>query len=181
MFKLYRLWNGAFSIERREKEISNIQRSIAMRCLLCTVTKVYQNEEPTIKTGASSSSQGKSWINLRATNGSRGIVVGMRDARCEWRLARLHVYYTFIMCKRTLDSDTIKSIIKLGAPPMHKSKKTGKCYGTHHSKVRLDSLGILPKARVKHTRNVKRWIYIQTIGVRTDEHGKGHGKNVTYD
>ena len=83
MFKLYRLWNGAFSIERREKEISNIQRSIAMRCLLCTVTKVYQNEEPTIKTGASSSSQGKSWINLRATNGSRGIVVGMRDARCE--------------------------------------------------------------------------------------------------
>ena len=71
--------------------------------------------------------------------------------------------------------DTIKSIIKLGAPPIHKSKKTGKCYGTH-SKVRLDSLGILPKARVKHTRNVKRWIYIQTIGVRTDEHGKGHGK-----
>jgi len=32
--------------------------------------------------------------------------------------------------------------------------------------------------RRKNMNDVKRWIHVQTIGVRCDHHGKGHGKRM---
>lgn len=115
-----------------------------------------------------------SWLNHRAINGSRGMVVGMRSAENDL-IGCMSILPS--SCTKERIFDTIRSIVKLGIPPMYKSKKTGMYYGTH-SAVRLESLGILPKARAKHMKDIKRWIYLQTIGVRTNRHGKGYGKKM---
>ena len=111
------------------------------------------------------------WVNHRLINGSRGRAVGIRDAENEL-VGCMTVAPSCCAKERLLD--TLVNIVKLGSPPMAKHK--GK-YGPHSQK-RLESLSIVDKARAKHMKGEGRWIYLQSIGVRPSEHGKGHGKKM---
>ena len=70
--------------------------------------------------------------------------------------------------------DDIISIIKFGLPPMY--KLTREYCPT--SGQRLECLFVLRKKRRNYMNDVKRWIYVQMIGVRCDHHGKGHRKRM---
>lgn len=61
-----------------------------------------------------------------------------------------------------------------GWPPMYKSKAE---YGPF-ARQRLEKLQMLKGLRNKHMKDTKKWIYLQTIGVHPDQHGKGYGKKM---
>lgn len=66
------------------------------------------------------------------------------------------------------------SILKYGIPPMYKEKQS---YGPNSQK-RLDAVKVLAQRRNANMKSIKRWIYLQSIGVRSDQHGKGYGKKL---
>ena len=66
------------------------------------------------------------------------------------------------------------SILKHGPPPMYKEKQN---YG-QNSQKRLEACKVLAKRRNAHMKTIKRWIYLQCIGVRSDHHGQGYGKKL---
>lgn len=70
----------------------------------------------------------------------------------------------------------IMAMFKFGLPPMYKSKEK-KNFGPNSIK-RLEAYSLLEKRRKVHMKCTKRWIYLQSIGVRSDHHGKGHGKKL---
>mmetsp|Transcript_554 Transcript_554/g.910 ORF Transcript_554/g.910 Transcript_554/m.910 type:complete len:284 (+) Transcript_554:50-901(+) len=70
----------------------------------------------------------------------------------------------------------IMAMFKFGLPPMYKSKEK-KNYGPH-SRKRLETSSLLAKRRKAHMEDTERWIYLQTIGVRSDQRGQGHGKTL---
>jgi len=73
--------------------------------------------------------------------------------------------------------DMLQVSIKHGIPPMYKSKSKNR-YGTYAAK-RLDKLVPLTKTRANHMKDTKgEWAYLQSIGVRPEHHGKGHGKRM---
>lgn len=47
-----------------------------------------------------------------------------------------------------------------------------------NSGKRLQAMSILTKKRVGHMQDTKRWLYLRTIGVRTEHHGNGYGKQL---
>ena len=110
------------------------------------------------------------FINHRIMSGKRGIALGVRGQ------------HELIGCATVVPSscskegmfDDIISIIKFGLPPMYKSKREF----CPTSGQRLECLTVLRKMRRKNMNDVKRWIHVQTIGVRCDHHGKGHGKRM---
>ncbi len=59
---------------------------------------------------------------------------------------------------------------------MYKSKEK-KNFGPNSIK-RLEAYSLLEKRRKAHMKYTKRWIYLQSIGVRSDQRGKGHGKKL---
>ena len=72
--------------------------------------------------------------------------------------------------------DSLVATIKYGILPMYKSKEK-EWYGTH-SRKRLESLNVAGKHQRKNMKDTKRWIYLQGIGVRPEQHGKGYGKRM---
>jgi len=66
------------------------------------------------------------------------------------------------------------SLLKYGLPPMYKEKQN---YGPNSQK-RLDAVDVLSKRRNAHMKSIKRWIYLLSIGVRSDQHGQGYGKKL---
>ncbi len=66
------------------------------------------------------------------------------------------------------------SLLKYGIPPMFKEKQS---YGPNSQK-RLDAVKVLAKRRNEHMKSIKRWIYLLSIGVRSDQHGQGYGKKL---
>ena len=112
-------------------------------------------------------------MNHKLINGSRGKAVGVRNAESELVGCMTVVPSS---CAKERLWDMLISFIKFGQLPMVKDK--GK-YGPHAQK-RLMSLCIVNKACVKHMKGVGRWIYVQSIGVRPTEQGKGHGKKMLH-
>ena len=70
----------------------------------------------------------------------------------------------------------IMAMFKFGLPPMYKSKEK-KNFGPNSIK-RLEAYSLLERRRKAHMKCTKRWIYLQSIGVRSDQRGKGHGKRL---
>ena len=70
----------------------------------------------------------------------------------------------------------IMAMFKFGLPPMHKSKEK-KNFGPNSIK-RLEAYSLLERRRKAHMKCTKRWIYLQSIGVRSDQRGKGYGKKL---
>lgn len=66
------------------------------------------------------------------------------------------------------------SLLRYGLPPMYKEKQS---YGPNSQK-RLDAMKVLEKRRIAHMKSIKRWIYLLTVGVRSDQHGQGYGKKL---
>ena len=112
------------------------------------------------------------WICHRLINGARGITVGITDKGSNSLVGVMAMASSSHHKGGILD--LFQSMIKFGAPPMHKSKKD---YCANSAK-RLDALGILVKKRAHHMKNTKRWIYLQAIGVFSQHHGKGYGKQM---
>lgn len=70
----------------------------------------------------------------------------------------------------------IMAMFKFGLPPMYKSKEKQN-YGPNSAK-RLDASAVLVKRRKAHMKDTKRWIYLQSIGVRSNQCGQGYGKKL---
>ena len=111
------------------------------------------------------------WINHRILNGSRGVAMGVRGPSNE-----LVGCMTLApsSCAKYRMIDSLVATIKYGILPMYKSKER---YGPH-SRKRLESLNVAGKHQQKNMKDTKRWIYLQGIGVRPEQHGKGYGKRM---
>lgn len=114
------------------------------------------------------------WVNHRIISGSRGCALGVRTTSNELVGC---MTLSPSSCARERMLDVITAMFKFGVPPMYKPDEKSD-YGPHSVK-RCDKLNVLLKRRKEHMKGTKRWIYLQTIGVRSDQqHGKGHGKKM---
>ncbi|KAL7528855.1 hypothetical protein ACHAXR_002670 [Thalassiosira sp. AJA248-18] len=111
------------------------------------------------------------WASHRLIHGSRGTALGVRGANNKL-VGCMSVAPSSCAKERMIDK--FISSLRLGMPPNYKEK--GK-YGPYSQK-RLNSLGVLAKAKAKNMKGVKRWIYLPAIGVCQNEHGKGYGKKM---
>ncbi len=110
----------------------------------------------------------------RSLTGKRGVALGVRSDNdvlvgCMTLTPSAYVKERWI--------DNLRSFMKAGSPPIYKSKEKGR-YGPNACK-RLEMLSMLPKRRTKHMKDMKKWIYLQSIGVLPEyQHGKGFGKRM---
>lgn len=72
--------------------------------------------------------------------------------------------------------DHLFSLWRYGMPPVYKRGEKEK-FGPLAAK-RLELLGKIDKARLKHMKGSPRWIYLATIGVSSDHHGQGYGSKL---
>lgn len=111
-------------------------------------------------------------VNHRFFSGSRGVALGVRTTESLVGCMTLAPS----SCARERTVDHIIAMIKYGAPPMYKSKEKSQ-YGPYSQK-RTEKLNVLIKKRKRNMKGTKRWIHLQSIGVRSDHHGKGYGKKM---
>eukprot|EP00585_Thalassiosira_rotula_P002774 CAMPEP_0196143446 /NCGR_PEP_ID=MMETSP0910-20130528/13381_1 /TAXON_ID=49265 /ORGANISM="Thalassiosira rotula, Strain GSO102" /LENGTH=254 /DNA_ID=CAMNT_0041404907 /DNA_START=17 /DNA_END=781 /DNA_ORIENTATION=- len=111
------------------------------------------------------------WVNHRLIVGKRGVALGVRSNQ---DLVGCMSLSPSSCATRTQIWDDVMVMFKFGLPPMYKEKGA---YGPHSSK-RAEKLEVLTKKRKEHMKGIKRWIYLQTLGVSFDHHGKGHGKKL---
>lgn len=111
------------------------------------------------------------FISIRFLNGRAGAVLGVKDGQSGELVGCMSVCPS--SCSPETFLGTISGIIRLGMPPMYK-KKEKKEYCPMSAK-RLELLDKLKKARRKHTKKTPKYIYLQSIGVLSAQHGKGYG------
>mmetsp|Transcript_22845 Transcript_22845/g.40746 ORF Transcript_22845/g.40746 Transcript_22845/m.40746 type:complete len:258 (+) Transcript_22845:1-774(+) len=112
------------------------------------------------------------YVNHRHIIGARGVALGVRSNQTNL-VGCMSLSPSSCATKRQMWDDLI-AMFKFGLPPMYKEKGV---YGPH-SKKRLEKLEVLTKKRKDHMKGIKRWIYLQALGVSFDHHGKGHGKKM---
>jgi hypothetical protein len=113
------------------------------------------------------------WVNDDLFNGRRGYTIGVRNEQQQ-------LVGCMSMAPGSCSSlsilDNIRMFWKYGMPPMYKASGKDKYCPT--AGKRLDLLGQLDAARYRHMSvkgQTQKWIYVQTIGVRT-AHQHGNGK-----
>jgi len=112
------------------------------------------------------------YVNHRYFTGSRGVALGVRTT--ESLVGCMTLAPSSCSKERTVDH--IIAMIKYGAPPMYKSKEKSK-YGPY-SLQRMQKLNVLLEKRKDHMKGTKRWIQLQSIGVRSEQQWKGYGKKM---
>ena len=106
--------------------------------------------------------------------GKRGVGLGIRD---ENDVLAGCMTLAPSACAKERWNDMLRAFLKAGSPPIYKPKEKGG-YGPNARK-RLEVLAKLPKKRINHMKDTKKWIYLQTIGVLPEyQHGKGYGKKM---
>lgn len=111
------------------------------------------------------------WINCGIFRGGRGVAMGVRGR--DGKMAGSMTVVPSATHKEGIMT-TLRTVFRVGAGPMHKSKTKGD-YCANSAK-RLQQTETLQKRRTTHMKDVNKWIYLQTIGVKSSEQGKGHGK-----
>lgn len=104
-------------------------------------------------------------------NRSRGVAIGVKDND---KLVGCMILIPSSRTKIGIVS-ILRTIMKLGIPPLYKSKNG---YGQHAKNRLAAQADALPKARDRIMKKYKRWIYLQCIGVHSSAVGKGHGKKL---
>ncbi|KAL3785431.1 hypothetical protein HJC23_013570 [Cyclotella cryptica] len=112
------------------------------------------------------------FVSNRLIRGERGCALGIRDETSE-------LVGVMAMAPSGCTAnifDFLISISRFGVPPMYKEKAH---YGPT-SKQRLNLLGKIDAARRENMKETKRWIYLQSIGVKVEcQHGgKGYGSKL---
>lgn len=112
-----------------------------------------------------------SWINNALISGRRGSAVGVIGLNNEL-VGCMTVAPS--SCHKETMLDMCFNMIKLGSPPMYKSK-TDYCT---NSIQRMEKLNLLEKKRINHMKDTNRWIYLQCIGIGSTQQGHGYGKSL---
>ena len=108
-------------------------------------------------------------------NGSRGVAIGIMDRENNNNMVGCMAIAPS-SCHKERIIDMIRCTLKSGVPPMYTRKeKDNYCA---NSGKRLQAMSILTKKRVEHMQDTMRWLYLRTIGVRTEHHGNGYGKQL---
>ncbi|KAL7545555.1 hypothetical protein ACHAWF_008903 [Thalassiosira exigua] len=112
----------------------------------------------------------QAYANHRVLNGKRGVAVGARDEHGE-----LIGCMTLVpsSCSRERRIDNIAANARLGTTPMEKTEEY-----CPDSRQRLEAMGELPKLRDQHMANARRWLCLQSIGIRPEARGKGHAREL---
>lgn len=112
------------------------------------------------------------WANGPILHGKRGTVLGISPS--DDHIAHVG-YIALVPSSRSKYRifDQIMSAFRYGLPPVYKRGEKGKFCPV--SAKRLELLEKVEKARMKHMKGTPHWIYLQTIGVACDHHGKGYG------
>mmetsp|Transcript_1662 Transcript_1662/g.3631 ORF Transcript_1662/g.3631 Transcript_1662/m.3631 type:complete len:254 (-) Transcript_1662:5417-6178(-) len=114
-----------------------------------------------------------SFISHRFLNGEAGLALGIKDD--DGAL----VGSAFICpsaCKSATLLGDIMGVIRLGLPPVYKSKEK-RMYCPVAAK-RFDLLFDVVKKRHKLMKDTPRYMYLEAIGVSSSQHGKGHGSKL---
>lgn len=113
------------------------------------------------------------FVNNRLINGKRGVALGIRQESTNELVGCMTLVPSRYSNSSTLE-DFI-SVLQCGVPPMYRSKD--KYCPTSHK--RLEALEKIPKARKRLMKGVKRYVYLQTIGVASaHQKGKGYGSKL---
>lgn len=108
--------------------------------------------------------------------GSRGVAVGIMGQKNNNNNMVGSMTIAPSSCHKERIFDMLCWMLKFGLPPMYKrNEKKNYCA---NSGKRLQALSIMTKKRVALMKCTKRWLYLQMVGVRTEHHGNGYGKQM---
>ena len=110
------------------------------------------------------------WMSHRYLTGSRGITVGLREGGA--LVGCMSVAPSSCHLERWIEM--VVAAYRYGSPPMYK-EKTAYCVT---SAKRLDALKVLHAKRSAHMKGTAAWLYLNVIGVRPGDQGKGYGKKM---
>mmetsp|Transcript_13848 Transcript_13848/g.20432 ORF Transcript_13848/g.20432 Transcript_13848/m.20432 type:complete len:261 (+) Transcript_13848:81-863(+) len=110
------------------------------------------------------------WINRPVLIRNKGVAFGIQDQTS----GSLAGVMTLVAngSKTEAFFDILTTVIACGLPPFYTKEKEN--YGAHADK-RLECLNALPKKKKKWMKDIKRYIYIQSLGVTSEHRGKGFG------
>lgn len=113
------------------------------------------------------------WISRKHLTGSRGVTLGIKDKNDEILTGCMSIVPS--SCHKERVIDILSSMYYCGFPPMYGKSKGDYC---PNSAKRLEALNCLTAKRVRHMKDTKNWIYLQSIGVHPEHQGKGNGKKM---